>query len=67
VVAALAIMVAWPVEAQTPQADAAQRWQSLIAQATEAYRAGDYANGIKLSEEALGLSRKAFGDRTRRP
>jgi CHAT domain-containing protein/Flp pilus assembly protein TadD len=61
--ATLTIMAAWPVEAQTPTADALQQWQSLNAQAVEAYRSGDYPNGTKLAEEALGLSRKAFGDR----
>jgi tetratricopeptide (TPR) repeat protein len=61
--ATLAIMAAWPVEAQPPTADVLQQWQSLNAQAMEAHRSGQYVNGIKLAEEALALSRKAFGDR----
>src|SRR5215831_16397480 len=46
-----------------PPAPPRRQWEALNAQGVEAYRAGDYSNGTKLAEEALGLARKAFGDR----
>src|SRR5215831_5780030 len=46
-----------------PPAPPKRQWEALNAQGVEAYRAGDYSNGTKLAEEALGLARKAFGDR----
>jgi len=39
-VAALAIMVGWPANAQVQTADAPQQWQSLNEQVIEIYRAG---------------------------
>jgi CHAT domain-containing protein len=60
------IMAAWPVEAQAPAADVqaiAQQWQSLTAQAMEAYRAGDPARAAATSEKALQLVRQTLGNR----
>ena len=56
--AALAIMVAWPVHAQAPT-----EWQSLNAQMEEAYRPGDYVRGTAIAEHALKLARQMFGNR----
>jgi CHAT domain-containing protein/Flp pilus assembly protein TadD len=62
-VAALAFMVVWPAVTQAQPVDPAVQWQSLNAQATEAYKAGDYAKGTALAEAGLGLARQMFGDR----
>jgi len=62
-VAALAIISAWPVKAQLPTANSPQQLQSLNAQVEEAYRAGDYVRGTALAEHALGLARQTFGNR----
>jgi tetratricopeptide (TPR) repeat protein len=56
-------MMVWPAGAQSLAADRPQQWQSLNAQAKEAYQAGDYSKGIALAEKALALARQAFGDR----
>jgi CHAT domain-containing protein/Flp pilus assembly protein TadD len=56
-------MATWPVEAQTPTAEALRHWQSLNAEVLAAVGAGDYAKGIAVAEEALGLARQTFGDR----
>lgn len=58
--ATLVIMVVSPAAAQSPTADGPQQWQSLNAQAVEAYQAGDYSKGIALAEKALGRARQAF-------
>jgi hypothetical protein len=60
---AFAVMVACPVDAQVPATHATQQWQSLYAQANEAYRGGDYPRATEFAEEALGLARQIFGDR----
>jgi tetratricopeptide (TPR) repeat protein len=57
------IVTASPGWAQTPASDAVQQWRALNAQVSEAYRAGDYARGAKLAEQALDMSQKAFGNR----
>jgi hypothetical protein len=62
-IATIAIMVVSPAGARSPAADGPQQWQSLNAQAREAYQAGDYSKGIALAEKALGLARQTFGDR----
>jgi CHAT domain-containing protein/tetratricopeptide (TPR) repeat protein len=61
--AILVILMAPPVGAKTPAGNDAQRWQALKAQAEEAFRRGDYAEGVKPAKEALDLSREAFGKR----
>lgn len=65
VLAAVAVLIAGAVAAQTPINDAQQQWQQLIAQAMEAYQAGEYAKGVAPAEQAMQLARQAFGPRHR--
>jgi tetratricopeptide (TPR) repeat protein len=60
-VAAVAVAVACPINAQAPTAE--QQWRSLIEQAIEAFNARDFPKGIPLAEEALRLARLIFGNR----
>ncbi|MDE5454137.1 tetratricopeptide repeat protein [Bradyrhizobium sp. CSA112] len=55
------MMVVSPSNAQW--ADVSQQWQSLNAQVSKAYQAGEYSKGIAPAEKALALARGAFGDR----
>jgi CHAT domain-containing protein/tetratricopeptide (TPR) repeat protein len=59
-------MVALPAVAQVPNADSERQWQSLNAQVMEAYREGDYRNGIVLAEQGLRLARQTFDERNPR-
>jgi tetratricopeptide (TPR) repeat protein len=61
--AAVVVLIAGAVAAQTPINDAQQQWQQLNAQGMEAYEAGDYAKGVASAEQALQLARQAFGPR----
>jgi CHAT domain-containing protein/Tfp pilus assembly protein PilF len=61
--AAVATLFASPAGAQPGKAAAQRQWESLSAQVSKAYQAGDYAKGIPLAEQALRLARQTFGDR----
>jgi tetratricopeptide (TPR) repeat protein len=61
--AMLVMLLGWPIGTPALAADAAQQWQQLNAQATEAFQAGEYAKGMASAEQALQLARQAFGPR----
>ena len=56
--AALLVGLSAMVLAQTDTAN--ERWQQLDAAVIEAYRAGNYAAGIQVAEEARELARTTF-------
>jgi tetratricopeptide (TPR) repeat protein len=62
-VTALATLVAPFASARAPKPDAPQQLQSLLTQAVEANKAGDYRRGIALAKQALQLARQRFGNR----
>ncbi|MBK8209264.1 MAG: tetratricopeptide repeat protein [Rhodospirillales bacterium] len=62
-VAALIVVGAGSASAAPAPADAEAQWQQLNAQALEAYRAGDYAEGMAAAQQALRLARQALGPR----
>ena len=59
----LALLVAWAIMTTASAGDREQQWQELNAQAVEAYRAGDYATGVVVAEQAMQLARQTFGPR----
>jgi CHAT domain-containing protein/Tfp pilus assembly protein PilF len=64
--AALVVLATSSITAQTQNSGAERQWRSLNARAGQAEKAGDYAQDVKLAEEALRLAKKAFGDRAPR-
>ena len=54
-------LAAMPVDAQP--SDTQRRWETLNTEIIQAYRSGDFAEGIGKAEQALALAYDAFGPR----
>ena len=54
-------LAAMPVAAQP--SDTQRRWEMLNTEIVQAYRSGDFAEGIGKAEQALALAHDAFGPR----
>jgi Tfp pilus assembly protein PilF len=54
-------LAAMPVDAQP--SDTQRRWEMLNTEIVQAYRSGDFAEGIGKAEQALALAHDAFGPR----
>ena len=54
-------LAAAPVAAQP--SDTQRRWETLNTEIIQAYRSGDFAEGIGKAEQALALAYDAFGPR----
>jgi hypothetical protein len=63
VVVAHVTLIGWAVSAQATTAEVKDQWETLNAQALEAYQAGDFAKETSLAEKALELARLTFGGR----